>query len=43
MCNKHVHSTATHLSRFDCIIGVINILTTAELCISQSYIDDLLW
>jgi len=28
MCNKHVHSTMTRLSRFHCLIGVINKPTT---------------
>jgi len=37
MCNKHVHSTMTRLSRFHCPIGVINKLTTVELCISLVY------
>ena len=31
MCNKHVHSTVTHSSRFHCLIGVINKPTTVEL------------
>ena len=34
MCNKHVHSTVTRLSHFHRFIGVINKLTTVELCIS---------
>ena len=37
MCNKHVHSTVTHSSRFHCLIGVINKPTTVELCISPVY------
>ena len=32
MCNKHLHSTVTHSSRFHCLIGVINKPTTVELC-----------
>ena len=35
MC--HVHSTMTQSSRFYCLIGVINKLTTDELCISPVY------
>ena len=31
MCNKHVHSIMTRLSRFYCPIGVINKPTTDEL------------
>ena len=37
MCNKHVHSTMTRSSRFDCPIGVINKPTTNELWISPVY------
>jgi len=37
MCNKHVHSTMTPLSRFLCLIGVINKPTTVELWISPVY------
>ena len=37
MCNKHVHSTVTRLSRFHCLIGVINKPTTVQLCISPVY------
>jgi len=37
MCNKHVHSTVTRSGRFHCLIGVINKLTTVELCISPVY------
>ena len=37
MCNKHVHSTVTHSSRFHCLIGVINKPTMVELCISPVY------
>ena len=37
MCNKHVHSTVTHSSCFQCLIGVINKPTTVELCISPVY------
>jgi len=37
MCNKHVHSTVMRSSRFCCLIGVINKLTTDELCISPVY------
>jgi len=37
MCNKHVHSTVTHSSRFHCVIGVINKATAVELCISLVY------
>jgi len=33
MCSKHVHSTVTRASCFDCVIGVINKPTTVELCI----------
>jgi len=33
MCNKHVHSTVTHSSRFHCLIGVINKPKKVELCI----------
>jgi len=35
MCNKYVHSTVTHSSRFHCLICVINKPTTVELCISR--------
>jgi len=31
MCNKHVHSTMTRLSRFHCPVGVINKPTTDNL------------
>jgi len=34
MCNKHVHSTVTHSSRFHCLIGITNKPTTVEWCIS---------
>jgi len=37
MCSKHVHSTVTRASCFHCLIGVINKLTTVELCISPVY------
>ena len=37
MCNKHLHSTVMHSSRFHCLIGVINKPTTVELCISPVY------
>jgi len=37
MCNKQVHSTVTPLSRFHCLIGVIDKPTTVELCISLVY------
>jgi len=37
MCNKHVHSTVMRSGRFHCLIGVINKLTTVELCISPVY------
>jgi len=37
MCSKHVHSTVTRVSRFHCLIGVINKPTTVELCISPVY------
>ena len=37
MCNKHVHSTVTSSSHFHGLIGVINKLTTVELCISPVY------
>ena len=37
MCNKHVHSTVKHSSRFHCLIGVINKPTMVELCISPVY------
>ena len=37
MCNKHVHSTMTRSSRFDCPIGVINKPITVELWISPVY------
>ena len=37
MCNKQVHSTVTHSSRFHCLMGVINKPTTVELCISPVY------
>ena len=37
MCNKHVHSTVTRSSRFQCLIGVINKPRTVELCISPVY------
>jgi len=37
MCNKHVHSTMTRLSRFRCPVGVINKQTTIELWISPVY------
>jgi len=45
MCNKHVHSTVTHSSRFQCPIGVINKPTTVELCMPLYHLhtDDLLW
>ena len=36
-CSKHMHSTVTRASRFHCLIGVINKLTTVELCISPIY------
>ena len=39
MCSKQVHSTVTRVSRFHCLIGVINKPTTGELFIT----DDLLW
>jgi len=42
MCNKHVHSTMTQLSRFHCLIGVINKPTTLS-CVYHLYTDDLLW
>jgi len=37
MCNKHVHSSVTHSSRFHCLIGVTNKPTTVEMCISPVY------
>ena len=37
MCNKHVHSTMTRLSRFRCPVGAINKPTTVELWISPVY------
>ena len=37
ICNKHMHSTMTRPSRFHRLIGVINKLTTADLCISPVY------
>jgi len=37
MCNKHVHSTMTRSSRFNCSIGVINKPTTDELLIAPIY------
>jgi len=37
MCNKNVHSTVTHSSRFHCLTGVTNKPTTVELCISPVY------
>jgi len=44
MCNKHVHSTVTHSSRFHCLIGVITKPTTVELCsLYHLYTDDLMW
>jgi len=38
MCNKHVHSTMTRSSRFNCPIGVINKPTTDELLMSSVYL-----
>jgi len=37
MYNKHMHSTVMRLSRFHCLIRVINKPTTVELCISPVY------
>jgi len=37
MCNKHVHTTVMRLSRFYCLIGVINKPMMVELCISPVY------
>jgi len=37
MCNKHVHLTVMHSSRFHYLIGVINKPTTVESCISPVY------
>ena len=37
MCSKHVQSTVMRVSRFYCLIGVINKPTTVELCISPLY------
>jgi len=37
MCNKHANSTMMRSSRFHCLTGVINELTTVELCISPVY------
>jgi len=37
MCNKHVHSTVTHLSRFHCLVSVIFKPTTVELRILPIY------
>ena len=36
-CVINVHLTVTRMSRFQCLIGVINKPTTVELCISPVY------
>jgi len=40
MCSKHVHSTVTHLSRFHCLIGVINNRRQSS-CVYHLYHDEL--
>ena len=43
MCNKYVQSTKTRSSRFRCLIGVVNKLTTDRVVDITCNTDDLLW